>query len=519
MSDVGTAAADGGSTGPAKGSSGDGTDDASAGERRETPDGDGKGAAGGRGEVTDDLVTTQHTLRVGRRSLAYSATAGRLVLREEKLEDGASAGHTPRAEVFLVAYTLDGAPAATRPVTFCFNGGPGSSSVWLHLGLLGPRRVLMGDAGDLLPPPYGIADNPQSLLAHTDLVFIDPVSTGFSRVVEGGKPGEYHGFAKDLESVGEVVRLWTTRNGRWMSPKFLAGESYGTLRAAALAQHLQSRYGMYLNGIALISMVLDMGTIRFNEGDDRPYALFLPTYAAIAHHHGLHGSRALADVLAEAEAYAARDLPWALGRGARLTAAERTSAVSTIARLCGLSEDYVSRVDLRIEHQRFYTEVLRSQGRTVGRLDGRFRGWDPDGGREHLEADPSYLAIHGPYAAALNHYVRDDLGYASDLPYEVLTGKVQPWSYAEFEGAPVSVAGRLSSAMRANPHLRVHVACGFHDGATPYAAAEHTLAHLRIPPELRRNLEVRYYEAGHMMYVHEPSRVQQSADLAAFVTG
>lgn len=265
-------------------------------------------------EPTDDLVTTHHTLPVDGRDLAYTATAGRIVLREEVFTDGKFDGHQAKAEVFVTAYTLDGDQPTDRPVTFAFNGGPGSSSVWLHLGVLGPKRVLMGDAGELSPPPYGLTDNPESLLVHSDLVFIDPVSTGFSRAVKGGTPGNYHGFQGDLESIAEVIRLWTTRNKRWMSPKYLAGESYGTLRAAALADHLQSRYGFYLNGLLLLSTVLDMGTIRFHEGNDQPYPLFLPTYAAIAHYHGLHGDRELADVLAEAEEYAERDYPWALAR-------------------------------------------------------------------------------------------------------------------------------------------------------------------------------------------------------------
>lgn len=475
--------------------------------------------------VTDHLVTTHHTLKVGRRTLRYTATSGRVVLRREVVEDGEFKGHKAEAEVFLTSYTLDtgtgddAGPDPDRPVTFCFNGGPGSSSVWLHLGLLGPRRVVMGDAGSLAPPPYGLADNAETLLATSDLVFVDPVSTGYSRAVEGGKPGPFHGYTGDIESVGEVIRLWTTRNGRWMSPKYLAGESYGTTRAASLADHLQSRYGMYLNGIMLISMVLDMGTIRFTEGNELPHALFLPTYAAIAHHHGLHGERPLREVLAEAEEYAARDYPWLLSRGARLTPSQRSAAVRKLAGLTGLSREYVDRADLRIEHLRFFTELLRGQGRTVGRLDGRFSGWDKDRVSELLDRDPSYTAIHGPYSAAFNHYVREELGFESDLPYEILTDKVRPWSYKEFEDRSVSVVSRLSAAMRTNPHLRVHVACGYHDGATPYAAAEHTLAHLHIPDELQANIEVRYYEAGHMMYVHEPSRVQQSKDLATFVGG
>ncbi|KAB8196578.1 peptidase S10 [Nonomuraea phyllanthi] len=464
----------------------------------------------------DHLVTSSHTLPSGQ---AYTATTGTMVLREEVTKDGTFEGLRPKAEMFVTSYTLDGADPLTRPVTFAFNGGPGSSSVWLHLGVLGPRRVVMGDAGALLPPPYSLADNEESLLAASDLVFIDPVSTGFSRAAEGEKPEPYHGFTGDIESVGEIIRLWTTRNGRWMSPKFLAGESYGTIRAAALAEHLQSRYGMYLNGVMLISSVLDFITGDFNQGNDLAYALYLPTYAAIAHYHGLHGDRPLADVLREAEAYAERDYPWALARGSRLTREERASAVATIASLTGLTEDYVDRVDLRIEHIRFFTELLRSRRRTVGRLDGRFTGWDPDSGREHFTSDPSMDAIMGPYSAALNHYLRAELGYANDLPYEVLSSRVRPWSYKEFEGAHVQVVDKLGAAMRANPHLRVHVACGYHDGATPYYAAEHAFAHLPVPEELAANVEFRYYEAGHMMYVHEPSRLRQSADLAAFVLG
>jgi carboxypeptidase C (cathepsin A) len=464
----------------------------------------------------DNLVTTSHTLPSGQ---AYTAVTGTMVLREEMYTDGKFDGLRPKAEMFVTAYTLDGADPASRPVTFAFNGGPGSSSVWLHLGVLGPRRVVMGDAGALLPPPYGLADNEESLLAISDLVFIDPVSTGYSRAAEGEKAEPYHGFTGDLESVGEIIRLWTTRNGRWMSPKFLAGESYGTVRAAGLAEHLQSRYGMYLNGVMLISSVLDFITGEFNEGNDLAYALYLPTYAAIAHFHGLHGDRPLADVLREAEEFAERDYPWALSRGNRLTADERAATVARLAALTGLSEDYVDRVDLRIEHIRFFTELLRSRRLVVGRLDGRFTGWDPDSGREHFTADPSMNAIMGPYSAALNHYLRAELNYVNDLPYEVLTSRVRPWSFKEFEGQHVQVVDKLAAAMRANPHLRVHVGCGYHDGATPYYAAEHALAHLPVPAELARNVEFRYYEAGHMMYVHEPTRLRQSADLAAFVRG
>ncbi|MGW5642628.1 S10 family peptidase [Saccharopolyspora sp. NPDC003752] len=467
-------------------------------------------------EPVDDLVSTHHTITADGAELAYTATTGRIVLREEVHTDGKFEGFKPKAEVFLTSYVADGEPGS-RPVTFAFNGGPGSSSVWLHVGLLGPRRVVSGDAGDLAPPPYGLADNPETLLRHSDLVFIDPVSTGYSRAVEGGAPGDFHGYQKDIESIAEVIRLWTTRNGRWMSPKYLAGESYGTLRAAALAEHLQSRHGLYPNGLLLISSVLDMGTIRFTEGNDLPYSLFLPTYAAIAHYHGKHGDRPLREVLDEAEKFAAEDYPWALARGARLSASEREDIVRRVASLSGLSEDYVDRANLRIEHIRFFTELLRDRRETVGRMDGRFTGWERDAAGEHFTDDPSISGIRGAYSAAINHYLREELDYASDLPYETLSSRVHPWSYKEFEGASVSVVDKLGAAFQANPHLRVHVGCGYTDGATPYFAAEHVLAQVPIPERLRENIDVRYYPAGHMMYVHEESRIQQSADLAEFV--
>jgi len=468
---------------------------------------------------SDDLTETHHTLATPAGEIRYTVSAGRIALREQVHEDGNFKGLEAKAEMFIAAYTLDGADPATRPVTFAFNGGPGSSSVWLHLGLLGPRRVLMGDAGSLAPPPYGIGDNADSLLVHSDLVFIDPVSTGYSRVVAGGKPSEYHGFQRDLESVGELIRLWTSRNGRWLSPKYLAGESYGTVRASALAAYLQRQFSLFCNGIMLISSVIDMGTIRFWEGNDLPAVLYLPTYAALAHYHGLHGNRQLRDVIDEAVALAEGPYLRGLARGSRLPAADRADLVRRVAAVTGLAEDYVRRVNMRIEHRRFFRELLRDRGQVIGRLDGRFIGYEPDGGGEMPSHDPSNVAISGPYSAALNHYVRAELGYESDLPYEVLTNRVQPWSYAEFEGRHVTVSSMLGEAMRHNPHLRVYVGCGYYDGATPFFAAEHAFAHLDIPDELRSNISFDYYEAGHMMYVHEPSRLRQSATLAAFVRG
>jgi carboxypeptidase C (cathepsin A) len=470
-------------------------------------------------EPVDDVVSTKHRLQVGRQTLHYTATTGRVVLRDEVYEDGTFTGYQAKAEISLTSYTLDDAEPESRPVTFAFNGGPGSSSIWLHLGLLGPRRVVMGDAGALLPPPYQLADNPQSLLAVSDVVFIDPVSTGYSRVVEGTKPQPFHGYQGDVESVAELIRIWTSRHKRWMSPKLVAGESYGTLRGSALVERLQTRYGMYVNGLILISSVLDLSSLDFeNQRNDRAHALYLPTYAAIAHYHGRGVRRSLRGVLKEAEEYAARDYPWVLSRGDRLADRERAAAVRKIASLTGLSEEYVDRADLRIEHWRFFGELLRDRRLTVGRLDGRFTGPAASAIAENMDADPSMDAIIGPYATAFNHYVRDELGYANDLPYEQMTSRVFPWSFKDFEGRPVDVTPQLERAMRQNPHLKVQVAYGYYDGATPHFAAEDVVAHLRLPDELRANIEHRYYEAGHMMYVHEPSRRRQSADLADFVT-
>ncbi|MGC0272360.1 S10 family peptidase [Pseudactinotalea sp. Z1739] len=467
--------------------------------------------------VEDELVTTSHTLTTSAGPLHYTAKAGRVVLYEDKVDDGVWQGRKARAQVGVTAYTLDDADPAERPVTFAFNGGPGSASVWLHLGVLGPRRVVMGDVGDLLPPPYALADNPESLLTVSDLVFIDPVSTGHSRVVEGQKAADFHGFTGDIESVGEVIRQWVTAEGRWMSPKLLAGESYGTTRAAALAQHLQSS-GMYLNGLMLISAVLNFATNRFQPGNDAAYAMFLPFYAATAHYHGKHPGRELDEVIAEAEAYAARDYPYVLSRGSRLTAEERAEAVTSIARLAGVSEEYVDRANLRLEHLRYFTELRRDEGLTVGRLDSRFTGPAASGIAERMDADPSMDVILGPYATAYQHYMRAELEVKDPSPFHVFGPNViGEWSYKEFENAPVYVLDRLSRAMRQNPHLQVHAAFGYFDGATPFTSAEEDLAHLDIPESLQANIERRYYEAGHMMYVHEPSRVNQCADLADFV--
>ncbi len=476
----------------------------------------------------DELVETTHTAVVGGRRLRYRAVCGRIVLREEMEKEGEAAGesegHKPRASVFFVAYFREGVTdPSTRPLTFAFNGGPGSAAVWLHMGALGPRRVEMGDAGSRLAPPYGLVDNEESLLDVTDLVFIDPVGTGFSRSVEGDKAKDFHRLDKDVASVAEVIRLLTTRYGRWRSPTFLVGESYGTTRAAALAPVLQSRYGLYLNGIALVSLVLDFSTIFFTggHGNDLPNVLYLPAYTATAWYHGKlppdlqRGS--LQAALAESERYALGDYALALLRGARLEDDERTAAAAMVARLTGLDPVWVERADLRVHDQRYFKELLRAEGRTVGRLDSRFIGFDRDSAGERIEEDPSAQAIVGPFSTTFNDYVRRELGFETDLPYEVLSTKTfEGWRW-ERDNEYVRVGDDLRRAIVANPSLQVLVASGLFDLATPYSAADYTVDHLGLPAELRRNVTTETYEAGHMMYVHPPSRAKLKQDLAALV--
>jgi len=458
-------------------------------------------------------IQTKHTARIGGQEIKYTATAGTMLL---KLEDG-----TPKASVFYVAYTKDDvSDLGQRPITFTFNGGPGSASIWLHLGALGPRRVQMGDAGSLLPPPYKLVDNESSLLDITDLVFIDPVSTGYSRAVPGESPQQFHGLQEDVQSVADFIRLYATRNRRWSSPKFLAGESYGTTRAAGLSGYLQQRYGMYLNGIILISSILNFQTTEFDTGNEMPYQLILPTYTAIAWYHKKLGGDLQGDLrkaVAESETFALGEYNDALLAGDALPAAQRASISQKLARLTGLSAEFVERNNLRVELSRFDKELLHSQGRTVGRLDGRFVGIDADAGASSNEYDPSMAAIAGPYTAAFHEYVRGDLKFESDLIYEFITGNVYPWSYRAFENRYVDVAQTLRSAMTQNQFLRVFVAKGYYDCATPYFAANYTFNHLGLDATLRSHITDSYYEAGHMMYVNLPSLAKLKQDVAVFM--
>ncbi|MDB6053886.1 MAG: peptidase serine carboxypeptidase [Verrucomicrobiales bacterium] len=465
-------------------------------------------------ELKEETVITTNRVTVGGRELKYAATAGTIVLKEEEGK--------PRASFFYVAYRLLESNTGTRPVTFSFNGGPGSSSVWLHLGILGPRRAKLTDEGFLPPPPYQVINNEFSLLDKSDLVFIDPVSTGFSRAAAADEAKNFHGLEEDAESVAEFIRLYVSRNNRWSSPKFLIGESYGTTRAAKLSGLLQERFGMYLNGIMLVSVVLDFQTISFVPGNDLPYVLFLPTYTSTAwYHKKLKGNlqASLLDAMNESEKFATGEYLLALNKGAALPDAERKHIVQKLSELTGLSEDFVDRADLRIHAGNFFKELLRGERKTVGRFDSRLTARDRDSVGDVPETDPSYHSVLGPYTAAFNDYVRRELKYESDLPYEMLTGKVQPWNYGDYKNKFVNVAETLRQGMNINPHLKVFVANGIYDLATPYFGTKYTFEHLGLPDDLRKNIELQFYPAGHMMYTQEESLKKLRNDLARFIDG
>lgn len=465
-------------------------------------------------KLEDKSSKTEHTISVNGQTLKYTAVAGTLVLRKE---DG-----TPTASIFYTAYTRDDVTdLSKRPITFAFNGGPGSSSVWLHLGSLGPKRVALDPEGQPLPPPYRFADNPNTLLDMTDLVFIDPVSTGYSRAAVESDAKNFHGLTGDVNSVGEFIRLYTTRNGRWDSPKFLAGESYGTTRAAALSGHLQESLGINLNGIVLMSAVLNFGTIRADRGNDLPYVLYLPTFTAAAWYHKKLPkeleSAGLLKAIEESRRYASGPYTLALFKGDSISAEERSATVKGLARLTGLSPQFIEACNLRVSPGRFEKELLRDQRRTLGRYDSRLEGVDEDAASDRPDYDPSYASVQGAFTAAWNQYVHSELKYESDLPYEVLTDRVYPWSYREYENRYVDVAGTLRDAMTQNAALRVFVANGYYDLATPFLATEYTINHMLLDPKLRDHVTLSYYEAGHMMYTQLKSLEKLKQDISKFM--
>jgi carboxypeptidase C (cathepsin A) len=470
-----------------------------------------KPPAGNVPDATHKPVLITNSVTIAGQRVTYVAETGMLPLLKP---DG-----TARASVFYVAYVRQGETnMEQRPVMFCFNGGPGSSSVWLHLGALGPRRVKLNDDGTLPKPPFGLTDNDCSILHVTDLVFIDPVPTGFSRPAKDEKTDQFFGQSADIESVGDFIRLWATRHQRWLSPKYLCGESYGVFRAAGLAEHLHSRYGMYLNGVILLSGVLDFATLEEERGNDLPPVVFLPAYAATAHFHKKLPPDLQADLSkarAEAREFARGEYAAALLQGAALPAGQRSNIVARLARLTGLPAQVIEDNDLRVDSSTFRKMLLHDQGLIIGRYDARITGRDASPAARSPRFDPSYAATYGPFSAAMNAYVRDELKFEDDLPYEILTG-VQPWNYDARNSYP-SVAGRLASVMSQNPYLRVLVLGGLRDLACPIDGIRYSLDHLQLDPAYRTNITYAEYESGHMMYVNRPDLQKLQKDLENFL--
>jgi len=453
-------------------------------------------------------VTSTHDIIVNGETIHYTATAGRLPLKNEKDEI--------QAQIFFTAYTKNDVDATSRPLIFSFNGGPGSASIWLHMGALGPKRVVMEPEGWMPKPPFQVEDNPHTLLDLADIVFIDPVGTGYSRALDEEKSKTYWNLKGDIESMGQFIQLYLTRYGRWQSPLFLAGESYGTTRSAGLAGHLIDK-GVAFNGILLISTVLNFQTILFGRGNDLPHMLYIPTFAATAWYHGKLAKdlqeKSLSELISEVEEWSISDYWVALARGDSLDDRTTTRIARKLARYTGLSEKYVRQAKLRPEIMHFIQELRREDGITVGRLDSRFDGHASALAiSEYPEFDPSMTDITPPYTSVFNQYVRQALGYESDLQYNVLSYDVfGAWEWDR--GRYPDTSDALRSALAKNPHMHIYVGQGYYDLATPHFGALYTLNHMDMNPRVKDNIHIEYYEAGHMYYLHTEELAKFKADV------
>jgi carboxypeptidase C (cathepsin A) len=467
----------------------------------------------------EESSVTDHTLKLGAQTIPYKATASTILLKNEKDE--------PIALIYCTAYTrTDTKDLTQRPLSFLYNGGPGSASLWLHMGAFGPRRVVTPNAESTPPPPYKLTDNSGTLLDKTDMVFIDPVGTGFSHAVGKAQDKDFWGVDQDVKSLAKFITIYVNRNNRWNSPKFLIGESYGTFRSAALSNYLQSHEGMYFNGIDLISSVLDLGTLSFHHGDDMSYIFYVPSYAATAWYHKVLQDRPenLNAFLEDARRFAKTEYAAALMKGAQLTAAEKTDIAKKLSRYTGLSEDYLLKANLRVKLLQFMEELQRARGLTTGRLDARYSGLTYNLLAENANYDPQSDAVTGAFTAAFNSYVRDELKFGQDRPYHAITEQVaQTWDWKRegsggfgFPGAP-NVERDLIEAMLTNPHLQVQVENGHYDLATPFFATEYTMDHLGLPEKLQKNIHLQYYDAGHMMYLRDEDLARLKTNVGAFI--
>ncbi len=467
----------------------------------------------------EESSITDHSIHVGGQTINYKATIGSILLKNDAGE--------PTALMYYTAYTKNEVKdMGTRPLAFCYNGGPGSASIWVHMGAFGPRRVVTKDADYTPPPPYQISDNQNTILDVADLVFIDPVGTGFSHAVGKATNKDFWGVDADVRSIAQFITTYVTRNDRWNSPKFLIGESYGTFRSAALGAYLQQSNNMAINGIVLVSSVLDLSTISFLPGQDLSYVLYLPSYAATAWYHKVLKDRPadLNAFLADARKFASGEYADALMKGSRLSATEKADIAKKMSHFTGLSEDYLIKADLRVVLPQFTAELQRSRGLVTGRLDSRFSGLTDDPLSEYGGADPQSDSVTPAFVSVFNSYIRNELKFTQERVYNPLSFQANgAWDWKHqgtggfgFPGAP-NTEQDLARAMLFNPHLHVEVENGLYDLATPFFGSEYTMEHLGIPEKLLKNITLKYYDAGHMMYVRDEDLAKLKANIAAFI--
>lgn len=461
--------------------------------------------------VVPQAHTTRHSGTFGGQKISYSATIAETIL--------SAADGTQKAAIVTTSY-LKEPRDPSRPVTFLFNGGPGSGSVWLQMGAFGPKRVAIpSDARDDGAPPYPLLDNPDSLLDATDLVFIDPPGTGFSYLIGKTEPKEFYGVTADAKAVAQVIRRWLNDHGRWASPKYLGGESYGTTRSAAVVNELEGSTfnDVGLNGVILISTVLDFAAGSDTPGNELSYITNLPSMAATALYHGKATAPSTEQFVEEARQFAIGPYASALLKGQKLPAEERAAIRSRLSQFTGLSEAFLERADLRVTPDRFYKELLRDRGLTVGRLDSRYTGRDYDSAGETPDNDPSFYGIDAGYTAAINSWARGSLGFVTDREYQSIAGLGRDWDWrigGRDANAYLNVTPYLGKALRENSGMRIFVAQGYYDFATPFFAAEYALSRTGIPQD---RVEYQYYGAGHMMYVRDEDRAKLSRDVRRFI--
>lgn len=464
-------------------------------------------------EQPADPVVKQHSIKVGGKPLDYTTTTGLMPIKDENGDI--------KANLFFAAYTKDGVDDTTkRPLTFVYNGGPGSSTVWLHMGGLAPKRVKMLEDGGMPKPPFELVENEYTWLTETDLVFVDPVDTGFSRATSEEHAKAAKGVEGDIAYVGEFIRMYLVRNARWQSPLFLSGESYGTFRSAGLAGYLIDR-GIAFNGIILISSILNMQTARFTLGNDLPYQLFMPTYAATAWYHEKIDKnlrkKSIRAYLDEVEAWVEGEYVQALSLGDRISEKHADKIAQDLAGYTGLSVEFVKDSNLRIDIHQFCKALKRDERRHVGRLDSRFMSWDHDVVDDMPEFDPSMNGIIPPFTSVLNPYFRTELGYESDVEYHIIRGLGREWDWGNAMKGYSDTSDDLRSAMAKNPYMKVFIASGYYDLATPYYATEYTFSHMNLDPSVRGNIQIEEYPTGHMIYIEQDSLVKMNDDCIKFI--